>query len=207
MASENGRYRGLLIDYGGVLTTDVFASFSAFCELEGLEPDAISQVFRDDAGCRELILGLETGAVPEEQFEPAVAALLGVQPSGLIDRLFGATTLDERMAETVRRLRAGGTRTGLLSNSWGTTRYPRELMAELFDAVVISGEVRMRKPLPEIYALGAERLGLPPAECAFVDDLSVNLAPAAELGMATVHHRTSEDTIAQLERLFGMSLR
>jgi putative hydrolase of the HAD superfamily len=207
MASENGRYRGLLIDYGGVLTTDVFASFSAFCEVEGLEPDAISQVFRDDAGCRELILGLETGAVPEEQFEPAVAALLGVQPSGLIDRLFGATKLDERMAETVRRLRAGGTRTGLLSNSWGTTRYPRELMAELFDAVVISGEVRMRKPLPEIYALGAERLGLPPAECAFVDDLSVNLGPAAELGMATVHHRTSEDTIAQLERLFGMSLR
>ena len=207
MASENGAYRGLLIDYGGVLTTDVFASFSAFCELEGLEPDALSRAFRDDAECRELMLGLETGTVAQEQFEPALAALLGVQPSGLIDRMFGRTKLDERMAETVRRVRAGGTRTGLLSNSWGTTSYPRELLAELFDAVVISGEVRMRKPSPEIYALGAERLGLPPAQCVFVDDLSVNLAPAAELGMATVHHRAAEDTIAELERLFGVSLR
>ncbi len=205
MASEN--YAGLLIDYGGVLTTDVFASFSAFCELEGLEPDAISRAFRDDAECRDLILGLETGSVAQEQFEPAVAALLGVQPAGLIDRLFGRTKLDERMAETVRRVRAAGTRTGLLSNSWGTTRYPRELMAELFDAVVISAEVRMRKPSPEIYALGAEQLGLPPTACVFVDDLSVNLAPAAELGMATVHHRETEDTIAELERLFGASLR
>jgi putative hydrolase of the HAD superfamily len=199
--------RGLLIDYGGVLTTDVFASFSAFCELEGLEPDAVSRAFREDAECRELMLGLETGTVPQEHFEPALAALLGVQPSGLIERLFGGTEPDERMAETVRRLRAGGTRTGLLSNSWGTTRYPRGLMAELFDAVVISGEVRMRKPSPEIYALGTERLGLPPAECVFVDDLYVNLAPAEELGMATVHHRTTDDTIAQLERLFGVSVR
>jgi putative hydrolase of the HAD superfamily len=206
MASEKP-FRGLLIDYGGVLTSDVFASFNAFCKLEGLEPDAISRVFREDAEGRELMLGLETGTVPQERFEPAVAALLGVQPSGLIDRLFGGAKLDERMAGTVRRIHSGGTRTGLLSNSWGTTRYPRELMAELFDVVVISGEVGMRKPSPEIYALGAERLELPPAECVFVDDLSVNLAPAAGLGMATVHHRTTEDTIAQLERLFSMSLR
>jgi len=207
MASENWGYRGLLIDYGGVLTTDVFASFSAFCEREGLEPDAISRVFRDDAECRELMLGLETGEVAQELFEAPVAALLGVEPAGLIDRLFGGTKLDDRMVETVRRARAGGTRTGLLSNSWGTTRYPRDLLAELFDAVVISGEVGMRKPSAEIYALGAERLALPPDDCVFVDDLSVNLAPAAELGMAAVHHRATEDTIAELERLFGGSLR
>jgi putative hydrolase of the HAD superfamily len=207
MASENQSYAGLLIDWGGVLTSDVFASFSAFSEREGLAPDAIGRAFREDEECRELMLGLETGAVAQEQFEPRVAALLGVAAPGLIDRLFAGAKLDERMAETVRRIRAGGTRTGLLSNSWGTTRYPRELMAELFDAVVISGEVRMRKPSPEIYALGAERVGLPPADCVFVDDLSVNLAPAAALGMATVHHRTTEDTIGQLELLFGMSLR
>ena len=190
-----------------MLTTDVFASFSAFCEFEGLAPDAIFRVFREDAECRELMLGFESGMVAQEQFELRVAALLGVEPADLIDRLFGATKLDERMLETVRRVRAGGTRTGLLSNSWGTTRYPRDLLGELFDAVVISGEVGMRKPAPEIYALGAERLGLAPADCVFVDDLSGNLGPAAELGMATVHHRVPEDTIAQLERLLGVSLR
>jgi putative hydrolase of the HAD superfamily len=207
MASENGGYRGLLIDWGGVLTTDVFASFSAFCEHEGLAPDAISRAFREDAECRELMLGLETGAVAQEQFEPQVAALLGVQPSGLLDRMFAGAQPDDAMIEAVRRVRAGRTRTGLLSNSWGTTRYPRDLLGELFDAVVISGEVGMRKPAREIYVLGAERLGLPPADCVFVDDLPGNLTPAAGLGMATVHHRATEDTIAQLERLFGVSLR
>ena len=206
MASDRSR-RGLLIDYGGVLTTDVFASFSAFCEFEGLAPDAIGQVFREHPDCREMMLGFESGTVVQEQFESQVAGLLGVEPAGLIDRLFGGTKLDELMLETVRRVRAGGTRTGLLSNSWGTTHYPRDLLAELFDAVVISGEVGMRKPSPEIYVLGAERLGLAPADCVFVDDLSSNLDPAAELGMATVHHRVPEETIAQLERLLGMSLR
>ena len=207
MASEDGRYRGLLIDYGGVLTTDVFASFSAFCEREGLEPDAISRVFRENAECRELMFGLETGAVAQELFEPPVAAVLGVRPAGLVDRLFAGTTLDERMLETVRRVRAGGIRTGLLSNSWGTTRYPRDVLAELFDAVVISGEVGMRKPASEIYELGADGLGLAPADCVFVDDLTVNLRPATELGMATVHHRATDDTIAQLEHLLSVSLR
>ena len=70
--------------------------------------------------------------------------------------------------------------------------------------MVISGEVGIRKPAPEIYALGAERIGLEPEACVFVDDLAFNLEPAAELGMATVHHRTAEETIAELERLLGV---
>jgi putative hydrolase of the HAD superfamily len=204
MVSE---YRGLLIDWGGVLTTDVFASFSAFCEVEGLERDAIGRAFREDAECRELILGLETGTVAQELFEPRVATLLGVEASGLIDRLFAGSRPDEQMVEAVRRAHAGGIRTGLVSNSWGTTRYPRDLLAELFDAVVISGEVGLRKPHLDIYALGAERIGLAPAECVFVDDLGVNLASAARLGMATVHHRDADNTIPELERMLGVKLR
>ena len=206
MASEVATRRGLLVDYGGVLTTDVFDSFRAFCELEGLEPDAMLRLFGNDEECRDLMLGLETGAVGAEQFEPRVAALLGVQAPGLIERLFAGSRPDEQMLDAVRRARGAGIRTGLLSNSWGTTRYPRDVLAELFDAVVISGEVGMRKPAPEIYALSAERIGLASEECVFVDDLSVNLAPAAELGMATVHHRAAADTITQLERLLGVSL-
>jgi len=72
---------------------------------------------------------------------------------------------------------------------------------------VISGEVGIRKPAPEIYRLGAERIGLEPEACVFVDDLPFNLSPAAELGMATVHHRSAEETIGELERLLGVSLR
>jgi putative hydrolase of the HAD superfamily len=207
MASESATYPGLLVDWGGVLTSDVFVSFGAFCELEGLERDATSRVFRNNEECRELILGLETGAVAQEEFEPRVAALLGVPAPGLIDRLFADARPDEDMLQAVRRARAGGIRTGLVSNSWGTRRYPRDLLSALFDAVVISGEVGLRKPAPEIYALGAERIGLEPSECVFVDDLKANLAPAAELGMATVRHRAADETIPELERLLGVSLR
>jgi epoxide hydrolase-like predicted phosphatase len=207
MASDNGRYAGLLVDWGGVLTTDLFASFRAFCELEGLEPDAVRRIFREDAACRDLLISFETGAVPEEEFETRFAPYLGVPAPGLIDRLFAGSAPDDEMVEAVRRARAGGVRTGLVSNSWGTRRYPRELLGELFDGLVISGEVGMRKPAPEIYRLGAERIGLEPEACVFVDDLPFNLSPAAELGMATVHHRTAEETIGELGRLLGVSLR
>jgi putative hydrolase of the HAD superfamily len=207
MASENGRYAGLLIDWGGVLTTDLFASFRSFCELEGLEPDAVGQIFRRDAACRDLLIAFETGALSEEDFELQFAPYLGVEPVGLIDRLFAGSGPDDEMLAGVRRARAGGIRTGLVSNSWGTRRYPRELLAELFDGVVISGEVGIRKPAPEIYALGAQSIGLAPNACVFVDDLPFNLDPAVELGMATVHHRTAEQTLAELEPLLGVALR
>jgi epoxide hydrolase-like predicted phosphatase len=207
MASENGRYQGLLIDWGGVLTTDLFASFRSFCELEGLQPDAVGEIFRRDVACRDLLIAFETGALAEEDFELQFAPFLGVEPSGLIDRLFAGSGPDAEMIEAVRRARVAGVRTGLVSNSWGTRRYPRELLAELFDGVVISGEVGIRKPAPEIYALGAQCVGLAPEACVFVDDLPFNLAPAAELGMATVHHRTTEETLDELERLLGVSLR
>jgi epoxide hydrolase-like predicted phosphatase len=207
MASENGHYQGLLIDWGGVLTTDLFASFRAFCEIEGLEPDAVGQIFRHDAACRDLLIAFETGALPEEDFELQFAPYLGVEASGLIDRLFAGSGLDTGMIEAVRRARAAGVRTGLVSNSWGVRRYPRDLLAELFDGVVISGEVGIRKPSPEIYRLGAESVGLAAEACVFVDDLPFNLEPAAELGMATVHHRRAEETLDELERLLGVSLR
>jgi len=207
MVSDNGRYSGLLVDWGGVLTSDLFASFGAFCRLEGLEPDTVQRVFREDAACRELLIAFETGALPEADFEVQFAPYLGVGASGLIDRLFAGSSPDERMLDAVRRARSSGIHTGLVSNSWGTRRYPRELLAELFDGVVISGEIGIRKPSPEIYRLGAERIGVEPAACVFVDDLPFNLSPAAELGMATVHHRRAEETIDELERLLRVSLR
>ncbi len=211
MASEAGgdgrRYQGLLIDYGGVLTSNLFDSFDAFCRQEGLEAQAIATRFRGDPAARELLVGLETGAIPEPDFERQFAAMLGVQPTGLIDRLFGGSHPDEPMLDAVLQARRAGIHTGLISNSWGTSRYDRAKLAELFEGIVISGEEGMRKPAREMYTLGAQRIGVAPEACVYVDDLAFNLEPAAELGMATVHHVSSEQTIAELERLFGVPLR
>jgi len=207
MGSENGRYRGLLVDYGGVLTTNLFDSFRAFCDLEGLAPESVAERFRKDTACRELLIGLETGQIDEARFEPEFAAMLGVaEPEGLIDRLFAGSAPDPPMVDAVLAARRAGVKTGLISNSWGTRRYDRTQLAELFDGVVISGEVGMRKPAPEMYLLGAERIGLEPSACVFVDDLPFNLEPASDLGMATVHHVDAEQTIAQLEELLGVRL-
>ena len=88
--------------------------------------------------------------------------------------MFGHARPDDAMVEAVRRARAQGVRTGLISNSMGVGRYDRSTFPELFDGVVISGEVGMHKPQPEIFRLGAERIGVPPEECVFVDDLREN---------------------------------
>jgi putative hydrolase of the HAD superfamily len=211
MASETDehprRYTGLLIDYGGVLTSSLFDSFNAFCRQEGLEAQAIATRFRGDPVAREILIGLETGAISEAEFERQFGEMLGVEPTGLIDRLFGGSHPDEPMVDAVLHARQAGIHTGLISNSWGTSRYDRAKLAELFEGIVISGEEGMRKPAPEMYTLGAERIGVAPAECVYVDDLPFNLAPAAELGMATVHHVSSEQTIAELEQLLGVPLR
>jgi epoxide hydrolase-like predicted phosphatase len=201
------RYRGLLIDWGGVLTTNLFDSFNSFCVQEGIEAGAIAQRFRHDRDCRELLIALETGVIDEDHFEPQFATILGVEPRGLIDRLFAGSAPDVEMLGAVRQARQAGVRTGLISNSWGTRRYDRELLAELFDGTVISGEVGIRKPAPQIYEMAAERIGVEADACVFVDDLPFNLEPAAKLGMATVHHTDSGGTIAQLEQLLEVSLR
>jgi putative hydrolase of the HAD superfamily len=201
-------HRGLLVDFGGVLTSDLFESFSAFCLAEGIGADAVRNRFRSDPEARELLIALEEGRMDEHEFEPRFAALLEVREAdGLIERLMAGAEPDLEMIDAVRAARAAGVRTGLVSNSWGTRRYDRDLLGDLFDRVVISGEVGMRKPAPEIYALGAERIGLAPGECVFVDDLPFNLPPAAELGMATVRHRAASGTIPVLEALLAVSLR
>jgi epoxide hydrolase-like predicted phosphatase len=188
------------------MTTNLFDSFSAFCEEHGLAPDAIASRFATDKESRRLLIEFECGRLAEEKFEPQVAAMLGVSSEGLIDRLFSGSGPDPEMLRAVERARSSGVRTGLISNSWGTRRYDRELLARLFDGVVLSGETGIRKPTPEIYSMGAERIGLSPPECVFVDDLPFNLPPAAELGMATVQHFSAGETIAELERLLGVEL-
>jgi len=196
--------RGLLIDWGGVLTTDLFASFAAFCETEGLEQAKVRDLFRHDEGARELLIEFECGRVDEREFEQRFAPMLGVDDEELVERMFAGSAADDEMLGAVKAARAAGIRTGLISNSWGVDRYPQALMDELFDGVVISGVVGIRKPAPEIYAMGAEAVGLSPDECVFVDDLRENCAGAEAVGMKAILHRGSAGTLPQLEELLGV---
>jgi epoxide hydrolase-like predicted phosphatase len=202
--------RGLLVDFGGVLTTNVFDSFRAFCADEGLDPETIRRLFRDDRRALEYVRGLERGELTEQQFAERFGELLELEQgrrAGLVDRMFGHIRPDDDMVAALRRARAHGIRTGLISNSMGAGRYDRSSFPELFDAVVISGDEGMHKPQPEIYELGCERVGLAPADCVFVDDLRENCEGAEAVGMTAVLHRGAQQTLPQLEELLGVELR
>jgi putative hydrolase of the HAD superfamily len=202
--------RGLLVDYGGVLTTNVWDSFRAFCDAEGLDRDEVRRLFRDDPEALGLLRRLETGELTEEEFSSEFGRMLEIpedRHAGLIDRLFAGMEPEEPMLEALRRARAAGVRTGLISNSWGRGRYDRSMFGELFDGVVISGEVGLHKPQPQIFELGAERVGLQPSQCIFVDDLRENCEGAEAVGMIAVLPRGAEDTVARLEALLEISLR
>jgi epoxide hydrolase-like predicted phosphatase len=198
------------VDFGGVLTTNVFDSFRTFCADEELDPDTIKQLFREDPRALECVRGLERGELTEAQFAGRFGELLELDEArrdGLVDRMFGLITPDDEMVEALRRARAQGVRTGLISNSMGAGRYDRSTFPELFDGVVISGDEGMHKPEPAIYELGAERVGLPPADCVFVDDLRENCEGAEAVGMTAVLHRGAERTLPRLEELLGVQLR
>jgi putative hydrolase of the HAD superfamily len=202
-----GRHTGLLIDFGGVLTTSVWDSFADFCRSKKLEEDTVKRLFREDPEALANLRGLETGRLPEDEFELRFAKRLGLEEaSDLIDSMFRGMRPSEPMVAAVRDAHAAGIRTGLVSNSWSTSHYDRDLLADLFDAVVISAEVGMHKPQPEIYLLAAERLGLPPSSCVFVDDLRENCAGAEALGMTAILHREPEDSIAQMEAMLGFEV-
>jgi epoxide hydrolase-like predicted phosphatase len=199
---------GLICDFGGVLTTNVFDSFRAFCEAEGLEPNTVKELFRSNADALALLRRLERGEVTAAEFSERFAEFLGVQADGLVERLFAGAGPDEPMIEAVRKARAAGIKTGLISNSWGEgLPYDQDMLAALFDGVVISGDEGLHKPEPEIFRLGAERIGLQAQQCVFVDDLRENCTGAENVGMIAVLHRGADSTIPRLEELFSLELR
>jgi epoxide hydrolase-like predicted phosphatase len=203
--SRDSSQKALLVDFGGVLTTDIWSSFAAFCEQRELDAGAAKQLFREDPDALATLRGLETGKVEPADFEHRFAALLGTEPEGLVEGLFAALQPDQPMLEAVGRARDAGVPTGLISNSWVMDHYTDEIRS-LFDEVVISAEVGLHKPQPEIYLLAAERLGVRPEDCVFVDDLRENCAGAEAVGMTAVLHRESAETIARVEELLGVQL-
>jgi putative hydrolase of the HAD superfamily len=210
--------RGLIIDWGGVLTTPLRDAVAAWIEADGIDADAYHVLIREwisgayTDGDANPVHGLEDGSLDPAEFERLLAARLrtrtgtAVVAEGLLARMFLALQPVPPMHEVLRRARAAGVRTCLLSNSWGNA-YPRETFEELFDGVVISSEVGLRKPDAAIFQHALDLVGLPAAECAFVDDIEWNVDAAVELGIAGVHHVDAERTVVELEGLFGVSLR
>jgi putative hydrolase of the HAD superfamily len=198
--------KALIVDFGGVLTTSIWPAFGEFCDAEGLAPDSVLELFRNDPEALALLRKLETGELSAEEFEPRFGVMLGVaETDGLIERLFAGLRPDEAMIGTVRSARDAGVRTGLISNSWGLGIYDRA-PTDLFDATVISGDVGLHKPQAEIFRLACDRLDVEPGESVFVDDLRENCAGAEAVGMTAVLHRDSAQTVARLEELFGVEL-
>jgi epoxide hydrolase-like predicted phosphatase len=199
-------YGGLLLDFGGVVTTDPLAELSAFSVRESLAPDAFARVLRGGAG-RAAYQAVEAGKISQREFEVTIGGLLGVADRGLLNRALGGLRPRAEVLELVKRARFEEVRVGLLSNSWGDGEYDPYLgydLEALFDAVVISGDAEVRKPDPAIYLLAAAELGLQPQECVFVDDTAANLPPAETLGMATVHFADPDAGIAEIRRLLGI---
>jgi putative hydrolase of the HAD superfamily len=202
--------RAAVFDYGGVLTTPVRDSIAAWLAADGIRPETFSAALKAwmsrSAPTGTPVHRLETGELPPGEFERLLAAELDthdgspVLAEGLLTRLFGGTRIDEAMVELVRELRDRGVRTVLLSNSWGNA-YPRELIAELFDGVVISAEVGLRKPDPRIYRLALDHADVPPEQAVFVDDATPNTEAAEALGMHAVRHQDPAATRRRLAEL------
>jgi putative hydrolase of the HAD superfamily len=164
-------------------------------------------VLRDTAEGREAIKAVEAGTISQRDYEVTVGRLLGVDDRGLLIRAFAGLRPRPEMLELIQRARSAGIRVGLLSNSWGDGEYDPydgyDLDA-MFDAVVISGETRMRKPDPAIYLFTADKLGVPAQECVFADDTAANLPAASGLGMAIVHFTDANAAITEISRLLGI---
>lgn len=196
--------RALLLDYAGVLTVDMWGTFARFLAEHGLTADGLQGAYRPGQPLYELSCELECGRVAIADFEPRLGEVLGIADhAGLVARITGGLAVEPVMAGAIRRLRDAGVRLVLFSNSWGEAMYAAEIR-ELCDAEVLSGVVGMRKPDPAIYRHAVQVAGVPAGACVFVDDQPVNLEPARELGIRTVHHTAPEATVAELERLFGL---
>ncbi|WP_031162483.1 HAD family hydrolase [Streptosporangium roseum] len=212
--------RGVLIDWGGVLTTGLSEAITEWIVADRIDAGHYRDVMRrlvlhayegSETG-ENAVHALERGEISRLDFERNLAARLvttdGVPPvaEGLLARMFAGFQRVEPMYDMLRQARAAGLRTCLVSNSWAND-YPREDWDDFFDEIVISGEVGMRKPEPRIFEHALGRVGLAGPECVFVDDMEANITAARGLGIVGVHHRDPELTIAELERLFSVPLR
>ncbi len=203
-------------DFGGVLTSSPFEAFSRFETERGLPADIIRRTnaanHLENAWAK-----FERAEIDIETFDRLFAEeslALGAEVRGhdVLPLLFG--DLRPEMVEALRRVKAQ-CKTGCITNNLpanstaslkGRTLYVAEVMA-LFDHVIESAKIGLRKPDPRIYQMMVEALGVDPKRCVYLDDLGVNLKPAREMGMTTIKVLNADQAIAELEAATGLSLR
>jgi putative hydrolase of the HAD superfamily len=217
-------FRALISDFGGVLTTPLIRSFMAFQDRTGISGEALGhamqRIYERDG--EHPLYELEKGHVSEEDFlatlRRELAVELGHEPElhRFREIYFEALEPNEPMIELMREAKGAGLRMALLTNNvreWEPLWRTMLPVDEIFELVVDSAFVGMRKPEPEIYALTLERLreydpvalgDLAPEACLFVDDVEVNCAAARELGIAAVQFRSNEQAIAELREALGL---
>jgi epoxide hydrolase-like predicted phosphatase len=216
---DGSELRGVVTDWGGVLTTPILTTVRAWVQADSIDWETYAAVMRQwvidayrENADHNPVHALERGECSNTDLEVALAAQLKtvdggpVVADGLLRRMFAAAMPVPAMYETIRTLRGAGFGTALLSNSWGCDEYPRADFPGLFDTVVISGEVGMRKPEPEIFRHAAATLGLEPEECVFIDDVEANIAAAMTCGMVGIHHTDAAATARELQALLGVEL-
>lgn len=212
--------KGVLIDWGGVLTTGLHEAIAEWIVADGIDAthyrdlmrELVLHAYEGSVEGDSAIHALERGEIDVATFERDLAARLltvdGVPPEaeGLLTRMFSGFRPVPVMYEMLRSARAAGLTTCLLSNSWGD-HYLREGWDDFFDQVVISGEVGMRKPEPRIFQHALRLVELPPEQCVFIDDIEANIEAARALGIVGLHHRDAAVTIAAVEGLCSLPLR
>jgi epoxide hydrolase-like predicted phosphatase len=212
------RPTGLIVDFYGVLTDGIDTAMRAWSELDDIDylhfQDAMAEWFGDFGGFQARfnpVHALERGEMQIPDFELELTRRLTrrdgrpVSADGLVARMFSRFQDAHDMAGLVRRAKGSGLRTALLSNSWGD-QYLRDGWQDMFDVVVISGEVGMRKPEARIFEHTSRLLGYDGSQVVFVDDHVANVQAAAQQGWVTIHHTSYEQTAAELETLFGIPL-
>jgi putative hydrolase of the HAD superfamily len=204
--------RAVISDFGGVLTTPLMHSFVAFQDHTGISPEVLGGAMHTIAereGAHPLF-ELETGRLSEVDFLAAVREalepLLGHRPQmhRFKEIYFEALEPNGPMVELMREIKARDYRMALLTNNvreWEPLWRSMLPVDEIFELVVDSAFVGVRKPDPPIYELTIERLGdgIDPADCLFVDDVLANVEAARELGMVAVHFRENRQAIAEIE--------
>jgi putative hydrolase of the HAD superfamily len=200
----------VISDFGGVLTTPLFEAFKAYGRSSGVSPDDLSRAIQREteaAGGRHPLYELEKGRITEAEFIRRVESHLGdgARLDGLRETYFANLHPNEPMIEFMRELRGRGLRMAMLTNNireWEPLwRAKIPDIDAIFELVVDSAFVGMRKPEREIYVLTLERLGggLAAESCLFVDDVDVNCHAARELGMTAVHFTSSKQAIPEIE--------
>ena len=205
------RIRAVISDFGGVLTNPLWEAFSGWNARVGADPGMLGMALQKAAEERgeHPLYELERGELSEAEFTAIVQAELPdeIQLEGFRDIYFSHLHPNEPMIELMRDLRGRGLRMAMLTNNvreWEPLWRAKLPVDEIFEVVVDSAFVGMRKPERAIYELTLERLGdVRPEECVFVDDVDVNCHMAAELGMTAVHYVSPEQAIAELRAAVG----